>query len=377
MKILIGADIVPTPSNVQMFESANVEELVDPELLKTLSDANFRVFNLEIPLSDVASPIEKSGPCLIAPQKSAYGLRALGIDFCTLANNHILDQDVQGLKSTEDALDRVGIRYAGVGKNAEEASKPFIFENHGIKVGIYCCAEHEFSIAGETSPGANPFDPIESLDHIKDLSDSVEYTIVLYHGGKEHYRYPSPYLQKVCRKIVEKGADLVICQHSHCIGCEEDWKSGKIVYGQGNFLFDRANHECWNTGLLVEVELGEEQRIAYIPVVKEGASVKLASDDEAKNIMDAFYGRSKEIKNPIEVKKKYDTFCKEFDDYLLMQIYNIPYRSLLFRAMNKLSGGAYGRYVLRRKSSTTQRLLMLNYLECEAWRELIANKIKM
>ena len=43
-----------------------------------------------------------------------------------------------------------------------------------------------------------------------ELKKQCDYVIVLYHGGKEHYRYPSPYLQKVCRKIVDKGADIVV-----------------------------------------------------------------------------------------------------------------------------------------------------------------------
>ena len=65
----------------------------------------------------------------------------------------------------------------------------------------------------------------------------------IINGGKEHYRYPSPDLQKICRKFIDKGADLVVCQHSHCIGCEEKYNHGTIVYGQWNFLFDRSNIE--------------------------------------------------------------------------------------------------------------------------------------
>lgn len=75
------------------------------------------------------------------------------------------------------------------------------------------------------------------------MSNACDYTIVLYHGGKEHYRFPSPNLQKYCRKFIEKGANIVICQHSHCIGCEENYKNGKIIYGQGNFLFDDSDDE--------------------------------------------------------------------------------------------------------------------------------------
>ena len=132
--------------------------------------------------------------------------------------------------STINCLTENKIGYGGVGRNLQEASKPYFFERKGIKVGIYCCAEHEFSIATESTYGANPFDPLESLDHIIDMKKKCDVIIVLYHGGKEYYRYPSPDLQRICRKMVDKGADLVVCQHSHCIGCEEEWNNGVILY---------------------------------------------------------------------------------------------------------------------------------------------------
>ena len=43
--------------------------------------------------------------------------------------------------------------------------------------------------------------------------------------------YPSPYLQKVCRKIIDYGADIIVCQHSNCIGCYENYSKGEIIYG--------------------------------------------------------------------------------------------------------------------------------------------------
>lgn len=250
-RIIIGGDIVPTESNRKLFAGANVDELIGTDLKELLRRADYTIFNLEVPLTDTENPIPKCGPNLIAPTETVNGLKAINPYFFTLANNHILDQGEQGLFSTMNCLGEAGIDYAGVGRNLDEASKGFIKEINGIKVGIYCCAEHEFSIAIEHSAGANPFDPLESMDHISTLKNQSDYVMVLYHGGKEHYRYPSPYLQKVCRKCVDKGADLVVCQHSHCIGCEEKWNGGTIVYGQGNFLFDDSDNEYWKTSLLV------------------------------------------------------------------------------------------------------------------------------
>ncbi len=204
-RLIIGADIVPTISNQQYFEDGQMEKIVDEGILTVLNRADYRVFNLEVPLTDKEDPIQKNGPNLIASTASAAGMKQLNIDFLTLANNHILGQSEQGLWSTTKQLDKYGIAYAGIGCNLEEAAKPYIAEVGNKKIGIYCCAEHEFSIVNEKRAGANPFDPLESLDHIMCLKAKCDYVICLYHGGKEHYRYPSPNLQKVCRRIVEKG----------------------------------------------------------------------------------------------------------------------------------------------------------------------------
>lgn len=193
--------------------SGNARKLIGDELLEKINKADYTIFNLEVPLTDEKKPIAKSGPNLIAPTATIEGLKAINPLFFGLANNHILDQGVEGLVSTVKVLEDAGIEYSGVGQNLVEACKPFIKEINGKRVGIYCCAEHEFSIATESTPGANPFDPLESFEHIEKLKQSADYVIVLYHGGKEYYRYPSPYLQKICRKLVDKGADLVITQH--------------------------------------------------------------------------------------------------------------------------------------------------------------------
>lgn len=280
-RIMLGADLVPTEKNYQYFKGGDAECLVGTEILKKLNSADFTIFNLEVPLTDKKEPIEKCGPNLVAPTDTIRGLKAINPYFFTLANNHILDQGVQGLDSTITILEKAGIAYAGAGINLKEAQKPYVVTVNGIKVGIYCCAEHEFTIATENEAGANPFDPLESLDHVCNLRNQCDFVIVLYHGGKEHYRYPSPDLQKVCRKLVEKGADLVVCQHSHCIGAQEEWKKGRIIYGQGNFLFDHSESEYWQTSLLLELSLEKNSGeitadIIFHPLVKCGDTVRLS-----------------------------------------------------------------------------------------------------
>ena len=207
MNIIIGADLVPTKSNIELFEKGDVDTLIGRELTDIIRSADYRIFNLEVPLVNESSPIKKCGPNLIAPTQCISAYKAMEIDLLTLANNHILDQGIKGLDSTIKTLKKADISYIGVGNSIKDASKPKIINCEGKKIGIYACVEHEFTVATEKESGANPIDLLETPDHIVELKKQCDYVIVLYHGGKEQYRYPSPNLQKTCRKLEEKGDD--------------------------------------------------------------------------------------------------------------------------------------------------------------------------
>ena len=367
MKILIGADLVPTDTNENLFAAADAGTLVGAQLQALLQQADYRIFNLEVPLTDEKTPIEKSGPALIAPTAAVAGYKALGVDLLTIANNHIMDQGEKGFATTRKVLEDAQIAYVGGGDDLAQAAKPYLIEIAGKKLGIYACAENEFSIAGETTPGANPFDALESPDHVAALKEKCDYVIVLYHGGKEHYRYPSPMLQKTCRKLVDKGADLVLCQHSHCIGSEETYHGGTIVYGQGNFLFDHSAREHWQTGLLVALD--ENFQVSYIPLRKTENTVRLAEGEDAETILQQFRARSEEIKNPEAIRENYAKFAQQMGEGYLAMFSGKE--TMLYRVFNKLLGGKPRKHRGRRRYVRHVNLSIANCLRCEAHRELL------
>lgn len=364
MQLLVAGDLVPTQSNIDLFNKDDTKSLLGEELYSLWDSVDIRIFNLEVPLTDKEEPILKCGPNLIAPTSTINGIKALNPSLIALANNHILDQGEQGLNSTRDILNRNNIPFVGVGDDLSQANKPYIIQQGGLKIGVYNCAEHEFTIATETTSGANPFDPLESLDHIHNLKDKCDYVIVLYHRGKEHYRYPSPYLQKVCRKIAEKGADLVICQHSHCIGCYEQYKNSKIIYGQGNFIFDLSDSKYWQTSLLIKIEIKNGFNIEYVPIVKKGNAVRLAKEEVAKEILEAFHKRSEEILQEGFIKQQYQKFSEEYIKMYLRDFAGFG------KWLSRIDRHLLGESLLKIKYNKKKLLSIQNYIECEAHREL-------
>jgi poly-gamma-glutamate synthesis protein (capsule biosynthesis protein) len=363
--ILIAGDLVPMKSNEKLFVEGKVEELFGKEVVQLFLDADIRILNLECPLTDADFPIEKVGPNLKALPACIAGIQALHPSLVGLANNHIMDYGVKGLLETQKILQDENLSYIGAGINIEEAALPSIVEKNGIKIGVYACAEHEFSIATAKLPGANPFDPLESLDQIAASKSLCEYLVVLYHGGKEHYRYPSPDLQKRCRKMVEKGADLVVCQHTHCIGCYEEYHGATIVYGQGNFIFDNSESEFWETSLLLKVIASNAgYKMEYIPLVKEKNVVRVAKN-EYDIILNGFEKRSKEILQDEFIETAFAEFSKTMElSYLgaFSGLARYP-RAILTRL---LKGSLLRQYYSRKK-----RLIIKNCFECEAHREVV------
>jgi poly-gamma-glutamate synthesis protein (capsule biosynthesis protein) len=366
---LVGGDLAPTQSNYSFFAEGDISSLFEVKLLDLLHSADFRIFNLEIPLTDKLNPIEKDGPALSAPASVINGIKLLDPLVLALANNHILDQDEQGLFSTIELLDKHGIKYVGAGNDLENAAKPLVIEKDGLKVGIYACAENEFSIAEIKRAGANPMDPLESPDHIARLKAKCDFVIVLHHGGKEHYRYPSPWLQKVCRKMAEKGADLVICQHSHCIGAFENYNGSVIVYGQGNFLFDRNDNEFWETGILVKASFSNKMSVDFIPVQKKGNGVEMPDAIISKNIMASFHERSIQITEHDFVESEYEKFSGEEAQYYMAVFAGF---GKIVRNIDKLFNGLITRLIFSRKKLTR----IQNHIECESHRELILRYIR-
>ena len=366
--ILIGADVAPTKTNEKLFCEGNCQGLVGEDIGELLNSASYRIFNLETPLTNQDTPIKKYGPALRAREETVAGIKTLGADLLTLANNHIMDHGKNGFHNTMRVLSSNGISTVGAGKNIREAQKPFFLNFAEKKVGVFACAEHEFSIAGENKPGANPYEMHLTQQLIEKTKTQCDYLIVLYHGGKELYRYPSPELQERCRSFTERGANLVICQHSHCIGCHEKYNDGEIVYGQGNFIFLLDKDEFWKTGLLIK--LNENFEISYIPIVNDYYKVMAPSLEEGEKILLEFEERSKKIKDAKFVYDTFEKYARKIQKSYYVRMSGLDH-NLLYLICSKLNLQKLTAFMINRRISEQTRLAVFDYMECETHKEIL------
>ena len=302
MKLIIGGDVSVKDSE-KLFEECKSKELFG-NISDVFKDADRVLVNLECAVTEKETPIRKIGPNIKAPLNTIKVLKNVGVTDCILSNNHIFDYGKSGIRDTLEQLEKYGINHTGFGKNEKDSRKNLIIECEGIKVSIIAVCEHEYSYALPNRMGARAYDPYDTNDDIVEAKKKSDYVIVIYHGGKEGCRYPSPRLLKACRSMIKHGADLVLCQHSHCIGVYEKYMDGHILYGQGNFHFvckeyenPNDNGEMWNTGLLAEITIDKSLSIRFLPCVVDGLGIRLADQKEGEELIKALYERSEALKD--------------------------------------------------------------------------------
>ena len=363
--MIFGADVCPIMTFKEGFISGSAENLLDSNLQAVLFSADFRCYNLETPLADNYSFAAKYGPKFCAGTNTLPGIISLKPSVLTIGNNHITDAGEEGVLSTIKELNEAGISFFGAGLDIEQAKRPFIITLNGRKIGLITFVEHQAAFATDKSAGANGLDLLESFDDIRHLKENCDYLIVIYHGGKEYYQYPTPYLQKLCRKMVRCGADVVLCQHSHCAGCEEKYNGSTIVYGQGNFIFD-SDMDLQKYAVLVQCTIDETNhlRCNYIPIIRDGNRMILATGETGEKIVSEFNKRSLQAKDIRFLEKRFDEECeiKRFQ-YVRWLIGN----KLFIKIMDRLSGGKYSKTYYS-KSEARRALIAIG---CLSHREFV------
>jgi poly-gamma-glutamate capsule biosynthesis protein CapA/YwtB (metallophosphatase superfamily) len=184
-------------------------------------------------------------------------LVALGLDACTLANNHVLDRGGSGLLETLETLERVGIQTAGAGRDRDEARAPAVLPlpvaaggEGGGRVLLYAVCTGDSGVP--RSWGAAPGRP--GVDLLPDLSPATvgelarriaalrregdRVVVSIHWGGNWGYAVPRRHRRFARALVDEAGVDLVHGHSSHHPLGAEIHGGRLILYGCGDFLND-------------------------------------------------------------------------------------------------------------------------------------------
>lgn len=171
------------------------------------------------------------------------------------ANNHSLDQGVDGLRNTINFLQQKNIQHVGTARTVEESYEPVIIERNGIKTGFVAAtfSLNALQLSENEKHHCHHYNLNEENPDVTGLvaqaerarAAGAEFIIGMLHMGCAYQPYPSQQIIKNMHRICEAAQlDLVLGGHPHNVQPFEwyayDTPNGKknafIIYSQGDFI---------------------------------------------------------------------------------------------------------------------------------------------
>jgi poly-gamma-glutamate capsule biosynthesis protein CapA/YwtB (metallophosphatase superfamily) len=214
---------------------------------RLFKDAELAVVNHEQPVTGGWAHHTKGFRFSGKPELTRIFTRA-GVDYLSLANNHIGDYGAKGIRDSRRILKEYGLAVGGAGKDLDQARKVDLLEANGTQVAIIPCLDFVKVYWAEAErAGATPcVDQYIRKDIRKAKRAGADVVIVFPHWGVEYTRQPLPSMRKHAARWVDAGADLVLGAHSHVAGAIEDIEGVPVLYSLGNLIFDQH----WSTNTM-------------------------------------------------------------------------------------------------------------------------------
>jgi hypothetical protein len=183
------------------------------------------------------------------------GLANAGIDYVSLANNHIRDAGAAGIVQTIANIEAEGIAVSGAGEDLAAARKPALLQAGAQTVAILAYdAIAGYYHATATRTGSAPLTAsIVRADIRAARAAGADLVIVFPHWGTEYRAKPFEAQQRLARLIIDAGADMVIGNHAHWAAALEIYEGAPIWYALGNFVFDQTWSEPTMEGVTLEL----------------------------------------------------------------------------------------------------------------------------
>ncbi|MHA6483644.1 CapA family protein [Paenibacillus sp. strain BS8-2] len=206
-----------------------------------LSEPDITAGNLELPVTTGGTPIVGTPYVYKGHPDALPAIKDTGFDVLSLANNHAMDQGLEGMLDTIRHLKETGIGYMGTGNNDKEAYEPYYIEAKGIKVafvGLSRVIPYTELKADRNTPGiAETYDTGRAAVAIAAAKEKADLVVVMVHWGADPIDEPLDYQKADARAYIDAGADLVIGAHPHVLQGFEKYKDKWIAYSLGNFIF--------------------------------------------------------------------------------------------------------------------------------------------
>lgn len=293
--------------------------------------ADITAVNLETPFTIASQPHPTKSIWFKSPPIAAPALANAGIDYVTLANNHIYDFLEEGMQETMMHLNTIGMLYSGAGMNSAEAALPVVMCRKGISVAFCASSDRNgqynnaqpYLDAGYDKPGFALMTPYNIQQQIQQVRDDADVVIMQLHAGSEYSLFPgqnydnSDYLTDENWRLdiphmwdiemrhfaIDAGADAVIVHHPHVIQGIEVYKGKVIAHSLGNFVFDLSYAET-KPSMILNAEIDETgiHNYTITPVFINNLIPQPATGELGLHILRYIANRSAELHTTVNVR---------------------------------------------------------------------------
>jgi poly-gamma-glutamate synthesis protein (capsule biosynthesis protein) len=210
-----------------------------------------RIVNLETAVTTSEDAWPDKGIHYRMHPDNAPCLSAAGVDCCVLANNHVLDWGHAGLLETLQTVGALGMRSAGAGGTAAEATAPAVLDvAPGARVLVFARCVRDSGVpaawAAQDERGGVGLLPALSPATADAIGAQVaahrcdgDIVVVSIHwGGNWGYRISAKQRAFAQRLIDRAQVDIVHGHSSHHVKGIERYRDKLILYGCGDFIND-------------------------------------------------------------------------------------------------------------------------------------------
>ena len=256
-------------------ELRTVNCLFSPSVDSVLQQAQVVVGNLECPATKIKAPVFKRFIFRAEPEWLSV-LKQHGFTHLNLANNHTIDQGRDGLVDTWQNIRAAGMTPVGAGPTMAEAAKPVLLatlpqkpvssdtialsipshstftppslpqanlpshtRNIWLLTSLRLTLEHFPYLTDRPCVSQEPIDTLLVRVARLRAADPHAVIIVSLHWGAEHTLKPVPVQRMDAHRLIDAGADALVCHHTHTLQTVETYRGRPIYYSIGNFIFDQ------------------------------------------------------------------------------------------------------------------------------------------
>lgn len=254
-------------------------------VVESLSDADYTIANLETTVGLYADQPYSGYPRFNVPESMLATIKDAGVDFLTLANNHILDRYFDGMVITVDNVESFGFDHGGAYRTQEEADEARVVEINGIKLGFLCYTAHTNGMENHSSQNATIFgvDYLYKADFAADVAAlreaGAQCVIVMPHWGTEYKRQPDADVRRTAEKMIAAGVDVILGSHPHMVQpvefvtvtTDEGEKTALVAWSLGNFI-DNMKVQYTDSGIILDFAIAETEDgveildVGYVPI---------------------------------------------------------------------------------------------------------------